>query len=183
MIRPAIWIADPKFDNFKAVKNIDERDEDKQPSLSETQLDLLWHTHLDPARMSSFGSIPESRLKQTQTPCTWENLIVSKTLGMSIWVYQALEEPIERLLDGFELALAPRTETTNCQEYFGTSRDAQYFWDMPGWLFMSWVAAQSFTSSVVEGKRVWTSHNCRIVKDKDGVCHFLPRSVSEQYAL
>ncbi|KAL8966747.1 MAG: hypothetical protein Q9183_003228, partial [Haloplaca sp. 2 TL-2023] len=74
----------------------------------------------------------------------------------------------------FELAQRLRNKaSTTLQEDLETFTKAEFWWDMPGWLFMLWIDAHT-KSNILADSSSTRAYGCRVIRDRQGIHHFLP---------
>lgn len=193
LIRIAIWIWDPRFDDFTMEKD----DPAQRVHLSEAQLVMLWYTQIYPTRLPiemwrneaspHYTDVPisyEKSQEQAACPPNWFNWSLPEELQIPTWAVQALDLATRDVSSVFDLARRLRKGGPTWQEDFDKFSSAELFWDMPGWIFMLWVDAhtkQTYLREPDDDKRQWNAYNCRIIQDGAGGFHFLPYWTSCRY--
>ena len=171
LIRMAIWIWNPSFDDF-AFKESDDKPwnwdmEKSSPNLSETQLGLIWH-----AQVKSFyqdRSICADRIFVSDDYC------LNKDFSMPIWAAKALRHDTVRLHGLFTVAASIHAGLLdNDPEPLSIIHKAQRYWDMPEGLFMSWVLSHARPDGSPQTTMKLCDFSCRVILDEHGKCHVLP---------
>ncbi|KAL8691077.1 MAG: hypothetical protein Q9218_003620 [Villophora microphyllina] len=190
VLRVAIWIGNPSFDDFFM-----ERGEPGGPwnylRLSESQLVLLWFSEIHPKRIpaESFKirnpievkqsvGIHEVIRRQHARPPNWESWNIPNGFKIPMWALHGLDHSAEHVHQVFELAQRLRNRRLsdsgpNWDQDLKRFQEARRFWDMPGWLFMLWVDAHTKQDLKMQ-KSENNSYGCRLIEDIGGTVHFMP---------
>lgn len=191
ILRVAIWIWDPKFDDFVMDRS--------RPNgtrncvhLSEAQIVMLWYTHIYPTRIrpekdtlrrtaqTKAEMDPYKRARREEArPPNWIYWPVPLDLQIPTWALSALDHSRWDISALFELARRLHTGGPTWQDDLDIFTGATHHWDMPGWVFMLWVDAHT-SQDLISRQDRWNAYSCRIIKTKDGKYHFLPYWTTSQ---
>ena len=148
LIRVAIWIADPAFDDHRMKVT----DFTEVPDLSERQLGLIWYSQQARSRDPDDFKLP-----------IWAVGILDETCFCS------LHKP-------FVMAYSIHTKTLNPQtDLLAQLQNAEERWDMPERLFMMWVNRHTHPNEQLTLTGTpWHDYGARVIMNKEGECHVLP---------
>lgn len=176
LIRMAIWIKDPAFDNHKLESVRRWHDDAKNskrdwitknwsPNFSDMQLGFIWNER-----------IRKDKSFEWQCICELNGGRLDQDFSMPAWAAKALENSYSRLHKLFCVAMSIHSGLQNKEpDTLSILHKKLPFWDMPGRLFMSWIwsHARPEESPPSSGTR-FCNFSCRLVQDEDGECHVLP---------
>lgn len=186
VIRVAIWIWNPDFDDF-----VMERQEPGRPghyaNFSEAQMVMLWYTHVHSTRLRRY--VTSSLRHHTQTrdemdiyeqirqrearPPNWRGWEPPANLQIPIWVPPALDYIRSDMTKSFSLAQRLRQGGPTWHKDLDEFAGAEYFWDMPGWVFMLWIDAHTNQDLIANGSE-WKAYSCRVIQTAEKEYHFIP---------
>ena len=170
LIRMAIWIKDPAFDNH----TFDETLDISRPNLTDIQLGLIWNARVK--------KVWQDKPAYDPVPYPWyqrvlvENDCFDKHFSMPVWAAKALRDDTVHLHDLFAVAASIQAGLLDKEpEPLSIIHKAQHSWDMPGWLFMSWVWSHARPGQSLPSPDLkLCSFSCRVILDEDGKCHVFP---------
>ncbi|KAL8947976.1 MAG: hypothetical protein Q9222_005796 [Ikaeria aurantiellina] len=186
IIRVAIWIWNPEFDDFE-IERGEPGITGNYVNLSELQLVMLWYTYVYPTKLPATRStyrhtktemgVYEKLRRRHARPAHWSGWNVPSKLRIPTWVLPYLDYTRINVYTGFDLARRLRAGGPDWQQDLNILMGATHFWDMPAWLFMLWVDAhtsQQLPRPSTDDAYRWEAYGCRIVHDLQGQCHMLP---------
>lgn len=174
LIRMAIWMKDPTCDNhaFEGVDgpHLDARlwnTKSSSPSFSDMQLGLIWNAQLKRTYHGKFNA--------------WQYIFgLNRDFSMPVWAAEALQNSSTCLHDLFTVPMSIHAGLRdNEAEPLSILTKAKNFWDMPGWLFMSWISIHGRPDGSPDGSLLPPDmkihgFSCRVILDEHGKCHVLP---------
>lgn len=148
LIRVAIWIVDPVFDDHALCEyqiwpyRLPGR---SQPNLTELQLGLI------------YGDQYRTKFE------------------MPVWAAEALEQTTHGLHESFAMAVSVYYRKQSPEvELFPKLQNATEYWDMPGILFIKWAKTHALNGFQFQIPDHGTEVGARVLVDEDGQCHVLP---------
>ncbi|KAL8872522.1 MAG: hypothetical protein Q9174_001866 [Haloplaca sp. 1 TL-2023] len=194
ILRLAVWILNPSFDDFK-MDRLECSGVSDDLHFSEAQMVMLWYTHIHPTKdRPAAGQLPaglpvdqmdekapldyEQYRRRNLRPIHWYEWIVPDELRVPAWVLTGLDKSRKDVNAVFQLAgrLHDTKKKASLQEDVETFTQAEFYWDMPGWLFMLWLDAHT-NQKILANPSDARSYGCRVIRDKEGQqgqYHFLP---------
>ncbi|KAG6991428.1 hypothetical protein G7Y79_00052g087680 [Physcia stellaris] len=170
LIRMAIWVNDPDFDNHTFDKSSDI----SSPNLSDMQLGLIWNARIK--RLCQDKPVYDPVPYPWYRRCLDENGCFDKDFSIPVWAAEALWDNSDNLHDLFTVAASIHAGLLDKEpEPLSIIHKAQDSWDMPGWLFMSWVLSHARPDELLPPLSLkLCSFSCRVILDGDWRCHVLP---------
>ena len=183
LIRMAIWIKDPTCDNYAFDKGhgptYDTWSWDtnsNSASFSDMQLGLMWSAQLE--------RIDKARSNAWQHIFSLSDDRLDKDFSMPTWAANGLQNSFSCLPDLFVVAASIYNTDMMCDNSKILSiltRDLP-FWDMPGWLFMSWVWSHARPDEPLPSRSYkLSSFSCRVILDENKKCHVFPFWITGGY--
>ena len=153
---------------------------------------MLWYTHIYPTQTATgSGELPiglrldkdppgsEQLRRRDLRPEHWSAWTVPDDLRIPAWVLPGLDNARRNVYEIFQLAQRLRNKASSTlHEDVETFTKAEFWWDMPGWLFMLWVDAHT-KGNILADSSSMRAYGCRVIRDKQGMHHFLPYWTSQ----
>ncbi|KAI4123509.1 MAG: hypothetical protein LQ338_005233 [Usnochroma carphineum] len=180
VIRVAIWIWNPAFDDF-VMERAQPHGPGHHVSHSEAQLIMLWFTHVHPTKVRRvYRDLLRNTPRTKDEMDAWEKMRLQKTRPRNWYGFANTDlraastgsltiKHNNSVRDGLAVEARGPTWQKDLDDLVG----AELLWDMPGWVFMLWVDAHTNQDLLAKCSE-YKSYSCRVVQTANKDYHFIP---------